>query len=592
MELLARLGDRAGALAAFGALAERLEREYEAEPDAPTAALAARIRATTSAPPVAPVAVAVVANGAERPADAVIAASAPAVPEGDVGFGPASLRFRQRARSAAVTVALMFGFISLFGLRRGADLEAAPAPLNARLLVEDARGPADVAEALTSDIVRRLAGAERIEVFVGSPPAGAEPLFLLRTTVRTDADTLRATAILTDRATGAALASMRAKEPVATGRAAERLGAAVVRFARRATGTELERREAELADVAVVARTAWLRGRNDLADADSLYDAGLGDAARVRLAAADSLLASAQRAADDWVQVPLDRAELELLRMWVRLTQPGGGWAAARPALALGIGHADDALRIAPRDTRALELRGVLQALLWLTTPSDSARAADPLLNAAYRDLKRATEHSGAAPRAWQYLSMIEFARGDFAQAYHAADRALDADAFLGDATGVRTQHFWSALEVGDTAGARRSCVRQGADDPESWHGSYCRMVLLAWPGNATPDLPDAMQLVSAAERKPWAAQNRGSLDAIHAVLLAQRGDAAGARDLLARVLHDSETRPELLHEAAWVYVTLGEPDRARELLERYVAGWPAARTGVTRSRRFAGVLD
>jgi tetratricopeptide (TPR) repeat protein len=257
-----------------------------------------------------------------------------------------------------------------------------------------------------------------------------------------------------------------------------------------------------------------------------------------------------------------------------------------------GVDHADQALRIAPRNPRALELRGVLQAMLWLSTPADSVMRSNPNLEAAHRDLDRATQYSSAAPRAWQYLSMILFARGEYALAYHAADRALEADAFLSDAAGVHAQHFWAALEVGDTTGARECCSQQNANDPDSWQGSYCRLVLLAWSGKPAADSSAVVRLVNTAQQKPYAEQNGGALDAVHAVLLAQRGDSIGARGLLGEVLRRADSRPDLLYHAAWVHATLGERDAARDLLERYVAGWPAARAGIARSQRFVGLLN
>ncbi|HSJ15386.1 MAG TPA: BTAD domain-containing putative transcriptional regulator, partial [Longimicrobiales bacterium] len=238
MALLAELGDRAGALEAYGALADRLREEYAAAPAAETADLAGRIR--DMAPDVAPPIEHLLHPEAATPDPATVTTGASPMTDPVIGPVRAPVRLRQRVRSVAVTLALGLAFISMWGLRRedvGVVMPAAAA--SARVLVEDVRGPGELAESLTSEIVRRLADAGRIQVLLGSPgdaPATDGPHFLLRTSVSGDADSLRAIAILTDRMSGAAVASTRVAEAAGTPPDTERLGAAIVSFARRATG--------------------------------------------------------------------------------------------------------------------------------------------------------------------------------------------------------------------------------------------------------------------------------------------------------------------------------------------------------------------
>ncbi len=137
MSSLAANDDRAGALRVFKSFADRMQREYEAEPAKETALLAAAMRAAPAAPP-APVAPAQPQPVVERPAIATSSAPAQldskeseeAVPLANRSHQRSNTRWRWGAAGLVAAALLLVGAISA---RRG---HATPSSVD-RILVAD-----------------------------------------------------------------------------------------------------------------------------------------------------------------------------------------------------------------------------------------------------------------------------------------------------------------------------------------------------------------------------------------------------------------------------------------------------------------------
>jgi tetratricopeptide (TPR) repeat protein len=250
-----------------------------------------------------------------------------------------------------------------------------------------------------------------------------------------------------------------------------------------------------------------------------------------------------------------------------------------------GMAHAARAIDMDPGDARGFEMRGVFGYFLWASAPTDSAGSAAAWLALARSDLELATQLSRDASRAWNYLSVILFQDGNYAGAYLAATNALRADQFMANAFSNRVRLFWSALELGDFAAADRWCRAIDEDTPASAEGEYCALVLAAWaPDFKTMTPAAAAALVDSALRAPDAELSR--LRAAQAVILANQGDATGARELLGRIPRTSADDP-IVVDIAWVYTALGEHARAKRILDEFINREPASRAGITRSARF-----
>ena len=175
MEMLARLGDRSGALRAYEAFRERSLEELEIEPSEATAELAERIRASASGPMREPTAIEATVD--ESASGAEVHRSAAAVPtvrrapmetpvpgkqaEADTGAERPGW-WRPVAWAAAVTVTLIGGVVVLEGLD-GAGPRAAAGAAGRQIVVLpiEAVGGADAARArtMTMQLIDDLARA-------------------------------------------------------------------------------------------------------------------------------------------------------------------------------------------------------------------------------------------------------------------------------------------------------------------------------------------------------------------------------------------------------------------------------------------------
>jgi DNA-binding SARP family transcriptional activator/tetratricopeptide (TPR) repeat protein/TolB-like protein len=613
IELLGRIGDRAGALAAYDELASRLATDFDASPSPETDAAVARARtdgerdsrmaaadAATGAAGVEPAAASSAVRGAatgSRPLAARATGPRPAAAGAEPSrWRSAAHRGSRALYSTAVTLILVAGFYSLWGLGRGGTHAAVAGSERAAVLEIDAirdfsadGSTQDLAGALTMELTGRLGDIHALEVLAAQGARRAEgpaPMFVLRgSLVRADS-MVRMTVMLLDGASGATLERITVDHPIhhATG---SELAEVMARRVRREIGRIAEDRERGASAKSPHALALVRAALRDMEAGDSLRTAGAIEAAAFSFSSADSQLATAQTMAARWTEPSVQRAELEYRRMWLHLRPPAVDMAAAGNALRIGVRHADDALAIAGDDPAALELRGLLNYWRWRLR-AGSETEYEAARRQAEADLLRATALDAGRGRAWSVLSALHQARGDFTAAHFAARRAHRADPYLENAIETIIRLFNTSLEIGDPVAARRWCEELGRRNPDSWLPAYCALEQMAWygpPGDVTQD--SIRSLIDAAAVARGATQGRADFEMLGAVILARMG-ASGALEAIeaARELGREGDAYVLMLEA-WARTVLGDDVAALALLVEATAADRRTAPPTLASRRF-----
>jgi len=250
---------------------------------------------------------------------------------------------------------------------------------------------------------------------------------------------------------------------------------------------------------------------------------------------------------------------------------------AANAWIATGIRHAEEALRIAPKDPDALELRGTLRYRGWVISTFAGKRDTTGELELAERDLRAASGAPGSArPRALSTLSdVLQFA-GKVDESNGAAKLAYEADAFLTNADAIVLRLFDTSLALGRFAEASDWCDRGNRIYPGNWRFRMCRLRLLAWSPAVRPDvraawrLLDQLDSLADPDERPW-------LDPQMRLVVAAVIAAAGLRDSAERVIAAAKAAgsgdPDLLYYEALARARLGQVETmarlVKELLRR-----------------------
>jgi DNA-binding SARP family transcriptional activator/tetratricopeptide (TPR) repeat protein/TolB-like protein len=614
IELLGRIGDRAGALATYQELARRLREDFGAEPSPASRAAVeqARLDRTAVADP-GPEATVV----GQTPGPDLVGAGAgrhPFPPTGGEPDQPAAVErplppsgwrgaVRRASRgmySLAVTLLLMAGFYSLWGLSRGDAGPAVSSRMVSVLHVEDMRDftgdgvATDLAGALTLEITGHLNGMKSLQVVpvasAGGAGRSAPPTYIVRGGLLRSDSVVRVTAMLLDGASGATLERITAERPLAgsTETTAE-LADILARGIRREVGRAVEDRERSATARNPRALSLVRAAIRDVETGDSLATSGAIDAAVLSFAAADSQLALAQVEAPRWSEPSIQRAELAYRRMWLHLAPPTVDIARAGQALHGGVSHAHTALAMAD-DPGALELRGLLNYWQWRLRSAGSEAENEAARSRAEADLLRATQMDAGRARAWSLLSALHGARGDFAAANLTARRAHQADPYLENANETILRLFTTSLEIGDPAAARYWCEELGRRTPSAWLATYCVLEQMAWyePSAGTDEQRLRSIVDAAVHGSQGAGHARSRLEMLRAVILARVGSSAAAlaaiqtaKDVGAR----EDTHLRVLE--AWARLTLGDDVAAIGLLKQAAAADPRSTRPMLLSRRF-----
>lgn len=588
IRLLGQAGDRVGALEAYDDLCRRLAEEFDAEPSPETTELVQSLQEEESAAPgaeAAPLGV----DEADVDEEGKLAGVEPA-PVASAGPG--------RSRWWVWTLVVM-GLAGVLGvIQTSADpAQGSPVP---RVLVEtvgthaDLQAGIDLSRTVTTETLARLAEVASFEVRPYDPAQAemgpAEPSVVLRSDLVRANGHVRVTALLLDAQSLVAIGRGSREFPLTDDlEVADAVAAWLARFARERAGVWMKERRmhdsgADQATLGLIRSAVSDRER-----ADSLAQVGSMEAAMTLLSIADSVLARAESEAPSWAEPSIQRAETALAGMWLALRSGGEEDEGVRAAVSRGLEHAERALRIAPGDPDAMAIQATLTYWLWNTTTPDSVEHGIELGDRAERQLRALVEVDPTRARSWTDLSALLQARGAFAEARWAAERAYRADAYLDRTGSITPRLFETALETGDLAAAGHWCDRMVERYRGDGAKGYCRMALVAWGPQSGPEQVEAARAVrdglTDLSAQPWGPR----LDALEAVVLARAGMEEEARRLL-----DGATAargdPEVIPLEAWALLYLGKADSARTLLEDYIARRPHTRSGLLESRRFQGL--
>jgi eukaryotic-like serine/threonine-protein kinase len=462
------------------------------------------------------------------------------------------------------------------------------------LYFEDATGGDQqyLADALTEDLIAELSQVPILSVvssngtrqFRDSPltPDSIGKLLLAGTVVEGRLDLRRENAriaiALVDAQSGATIQRTTLERPLDDPLA---LRASVVeetsRLLRTWIGSEVRLRQSALA---TSSPRAWLlaqRAEKLRKDGEDLLRQQNDAQALEAFQQADAMLMEAERLDAVWADPPALRAVIayRLARL------ESGDPAAALSRVAAGLPHAEEALRRDRTHARALEMRGSLSYLKWLLRVEQDPRAQDALVSSARSDLELATRYDRLLASAHATLSHLYGRTESLPEMMVAANRALEADAYLENLDVIIWRMYNVAEGLQQFTEARRWCERGVDQFPDNYRFVNCSLRLMYLPGS-TPDIAAAWDLLDRLKQLvPQADLEfegvRGEV--IMAAILGRAGLPDSARSVLqrasARITEQLDPHEELLAQRAYATLLTGDHDGAVALLARAAAANP-----------------
>jgi len=304
------------------------------------------------------------------------------------------------------------------------------------------------------------------------------------------------------------------------------------------------------------------------------------DAALGYLAAADSVLARAEDIAPEWVEPTVRRGWIDYQAS--RFTGFDDR-VAAEQWIDRGMEHAEVAVRLAPEDPDALELRGTLQYWKYLLNLAGGPEESERLLGQAEADLRASVAANPQQASAWTSLSHLLMNQDRMPEAKVAALRSYEADPYLRNAHLTLWRLFGASFELGDGIEARRWCEEGRRRFPERPRFRKCSVWAAAMPGS-NPDigamwaaLDDWVELSPPADRE--FNLHQGQMIAALALVQAGLPDSARAVAERARLGPDVDPTRNIAYWEAVVRSFLGDMDEAIEQWNVHVAANPDVST-------------
>ncbi len=354
------------------------------------------------------------------------------------------------------------------------------------------------------------------------------------------------------------------------------LAGRVADFLRERLGEEVGLRAGQLGTSSAEAWSLRERAERSRKDAESALDRGEAGQVLPMLDRADSLAKLAEAADPNWVDPILLRGSVAYRRARLAETpREAVGWVQA------GLDHAERALRLAPNDSRSLELRGTLRYFRWTLHVIPDPTAAQFLLQSARQDLEAAVQIDPSLASAYSTLSHLYYQIEDVPAAVLAARRAYEGDAYLSVARDVLARLFIGSLDLEQFSQAERWCREEVRRFPRYYQAAECQLTLMTTPAVA-PDVDRAWALVALLD-SVTPPQYRAYIRVESRLKAGGVIGRAGLRDSARRVLdrvRASRTPPadpsqELLAQEAIERILAGDKDEAIALLKRYAAANP-----------------
>jgi eukaryotic-like serine/threonine-protein kinase len=347
----------------------------------------------------------------------------------------------------------------------------------------------------------------------------------------------------------------------------------VVRFVRRYVGTEVRRRAVAAETKDSVAREYWSRAIA-IIDAISAPEAlALPSSSADRLAVADSLLGVASRRDPRWIGPHIARgwASLESAALYGSEGQRDPARISAHNK---AVAAADAAIRIAPDDAEARELRGVALVGLWFEAPSDKA---DSIGREAELELGRAISLDLNVARAWEALGTYYLFIGRFGESRQAMAQAQEADAFLLSEPKILRWQILADLNLERYGDARQTCARGARWYPLEPAFVNCPFVILGWSAGDLESARRTWQLAEKAEDRATPARRSDIYRTkllLTAAVLARAGSRDSAESLLRTFVGTRKGPVDLdgfASDEAYVRLLVGQDDRAIALLRTFL---------------------
>ena len=358
---------------------------------------------------------------------------------------------------------------------------------------------------------------------------------------------------------------------------------------------EVELRETSAGTDVMAAWRVLQQGEQARKSAEAAMLAGQTDRWAAELDRADSLFADAAALDPAWPEPHLLRGQVELAR-----APRTRDLAERSAALDRGAEHADRALGLDAGSARALELRGSVAYLRYLSRLGRDAAEQAELLRSAREDLELATLRDPGLATAQSTLSHLYYQPGigDVSAAALAARSAYEADAYLRNADAILERLFLTNLDMGQFRQASSWCDEGGRRFPADPRFSLCRLWIMTIPGaNPRPDSAWAIY-DRLLDRTPEARRDMESVrgEFLVAGALARAAMPDSARRVLERA-HDryvtaNDPGSPLLGVEAFIWRLLDDDDRAIDLLKVFAATNHGFEGGGDLSWRWQGLRE
>jgi serine/threonine-protein kinase len=355
----------------------------------------------------------------------------------------------------------------------------------------------------------------------------------------------------------------------------------VARQIRAALGQEIELREQRRGASNVRAWTLVQQAARRREAAESAAVKGDEAAVQREFGAADSLLVAAENLDAAWPEPTIRRA----LVAYRRSRLAGDDQVAAAKWIDAGMEHVGRALKAAPQDPDALELRGNLRYWRWLLSLETDPAEARNLLAAAKEDLENAVKALPSQAGAWATLSHLYYQGGSLVDVKLAAQRAYEGDAYLSNADVVLSRLFYASYDLGQFTDAVDWCNEGKRRFPADFKFVECELYLLTSRARE-PDVQLAWKLADSTTRlapEQEREYQRLNSQMMVAATLARANLRDSARRVAQRSRGSSELDPtrDLVYAEAFVNTLLGDTTAAIEALKTYLAANPEKRAAL-----------
>jgi len=456
-----------------------------------------------------------------------------------------------------------------------------------------------LADGLTEALIHELSGVSALQVISRNGVApyrhvdvGTDSLVralgvgtIVDGTLTQFGDSLRLSIAMVDGKTGNEIASTTLKVPRADPLALQQsLAEQMGQLLRQRLGQEIQQIASRAGTRNPQAWDLLQRAKAMARNVDTLLTAGDTAAASRALNRADSLLSQAAVKDRKWTAPIIERGWIA----WARRRIVGFDKGPANEWTGQGLDFASEALRLAPEDPEALQLRGTMRYLRWVLNLDPAPFTPAQLLAGAQQDLQAGTATSNPNRASDLVLLSHLFMRNSQpVDGKLAAMQAYEVDPYLTEAPAVLWRLSASSLDLEDAAEASKWCQEGFRRFPDRPEFTECQISLNALRGTK-PDVPKLWGLLerNVALYPPNVRdyrRRRGELLVAMGLANANLKDSARAVALRARAGADVDPTRDLIYVEILLRNLLADRDEALRLLKLYLVTNPQDRTTIAK---------